>query len=85
VPTDHSDLIGPDEPTEVRVVNQDFNVSIDGQTQALRVKVVEFDMTFWRLVLFLVKVSMASLPAVFIIVLASTIFTAFFGALLFAR
>jgi hypothetical protein len=94
---DHTDgLPGPlsNDPADVHVINQGFNVrvvndgvavNIDGQTQALRVKVIEFDMSFWKLVVFLVKVSFAILPALAIVVLAQVLLAAFFTALLLGR
>ena len=51
-----------------------------GSDGPVKVKVVEFDMTFWRLVLFMVKVAFAALPALIILVLAQAFFVAMFAA-----
>ncbi len=56
-----------------------------GDDGPVKVKVVEFDMTFWRLVLFLVKVAFAMLPALIILLIAQALFAAFFAALIFGR
>ena len=72
-------------PVPVHVTNGGFSVNMTGQTQDMRVKVVEFDMSFFRLVTFMVKIAFAALPAMIILILASMFFTAMLGVLLLAR
>ncbi len=50
----------------------------------MRVNVVEFDMSFWRLVLFLVKVAFAAIPAMIILMLAYGFIAALVAAVLMA-
>lgn len=64
------DQIGSDEMQVVQI------------EQPIRVKVCEFDMSFWRLVLFLVKVAFAMLPALLILVVAQLFFAGVIAALM---
>ena len=50
--------------------------------EPIYVRVCEFDMTFWRLVTFLVKVAFAALPALIILILAQLFFATLVAAVL---
>ena len=51
----------------------------------IRVKVTEFDMTFWRLVLFFVKVAFAILPAAILFTIYNVILMTLAAAVITAK
>jgi hypothetical protein len=48
-----------------------------------KVTVIDFEMSFWRMVTFMVKWAFAAIPAAIILVIAWTIITLVFGGILF--
>ena len=51
--------------------------------QVQKVTVIDFEMSFWRMVTFMVKWAFAAIPAAIILVIAWTIITLVFGGILF--
>jgi len=49
-----------------------------------KVTVVDIQMPFWSMVLFMVKAAIASIPAVFILTVIAMLFSAFLGAFFMA-
>jgi hypothetical protein len=54
----------------------------DKPAEPVRVKVCEFDMTFGKLVMFMVKVAFASIPAMFIVAFTYTFAMALIAAMM---
>jgi hypothetical protein len=51
--------------------------------QIQKVTVIDFEMSFWRMVTFMVKWAFAAIPAAIILVITWTIITLVFGGILF--
>ena len=59
-------------------------VSFTGSSNTQRVVIVNFDMPFWDLVMFMVKFAIASIPATIILFLIFAVLYGLFGGLLVA-